>query len=141
MPKPSAHPGNIAKKATFISALTQGKSVKDAAAASGVHRRTFYDWRDQDAEFARAWEDAQAENVEALEDEVRRRALDPSDKTSHILLMFLLKKHDPSYRENYKREVTITHEKVNEFHFSEAEMNTAIEILTAAKKPTTTSKP
>jgi hypothetical protein len=43
--------------------------------------------------------------------------------------MFLLKKHKPEYRENFKREVKITHEKVEEFKFSQEEMDDAIQIL------------
>lgn len=132
--RPSVHKSNVAKKATFLAQLKMGSSVKTAALAAGIHRRTFYDWRDQDSEFRAAWDDAIKESVEILEDEVRRRALDPNDKQSYILLMFLLKKHDPSYRENYKREVTVKHEKVQEFEFSKEDMDSAIDILTRAKE-------
>ena len=132
-PGPSTNNTNVAKKATFLAQLKMGSSVKTAALAAGIHRRTAYDWRDQDPEFHRAWEDAIKEAVEVLEDEVRARALDRNDKQSYILLMFLLKKHDPTYRENYKREVHVTHEKVQEFDFSKTDMEEAIEILTRAK--------
>lgn len=127
--KPSSHKANIAKKATFLAELKVGKTVSEAAKNAAVGRRTFYDWRDQDAEFRQAWDDAIEESIEVLEDEVRKRALDRNDKSSHLLLMFLLKKHKPEYRENFKREVKITHEKVEEFHFSEEEMNNALTIL------------
>lgn len=131
--KPSVHRANIATKADFLSRLRAGRTVSEAAKATGTHRRTFYDWRDQDPEFRQAWEDAITESVEVLEAEVRRRALDKTDKSSHLLLMFLLKKHDPTYRENYKREVTVKHEKVQEFEFSQAEMDEAIDLLTKAR--------
>ena len=127
--RPSASKSNVATKATFLAQLQQGASVKKAALAAGKNRRTFYDWRDQDAEFRAAWDDAIKESVEILEDEVRARALDRNDKQSYILLMFLLKKHDPSYRENYKREVTVKHEKIQEFDFSQEEVQDAISIL------------
>jgi hypothetical protein len=126
------------EKARFLRGLASGRTVKDAAALTDTNRRTFYDWRDQDAQFARDWDDAIKESIEQLEDEVRRRALDSSDKYSHILLMFLLKKHDPSYRENYKREVTVKHEKVHEIEFSQAEIDEAIEILTQQKDKSNT---
>lgn len=143
MPKqtrPSTHRANITTKADFLSRLRAGRTVSEAAKATGTHRRTFYDWRDQDPEFRAAWEDAITESVEVLEAEVRSRALDKTDKSSHLLLMFLLKKHDPSYRENYKREVTVKHEKVQEFEFSQAEMDEAINILTQQKEKSSSSE-
>lgn len=127
--KPSSHPANISKKAVFIANLAAGSSVKVAAENAGVHRRTVYDWRDQDAEFARTWEDAQAGSVEVLEDEVRRRALDPADKQSHLLLMFLVKKHKPEYRDNYKQETKVTVDTIKEFDFSPEEMTEALGIF------------
>lgn len=128
-PRPSASRANLTAKATFLAQLKMGATVSAAAKAADRNRRTVYDWRDQDAEFRAAWDDAIKESVEVLEDEVRRRALDPEDKQSYILLMFLLKKHDPTYRENYKREVTVKHEKIQEFDFSQAEVQDAIQIL------------
>lgn len=122
------------EKARFLRALASGRSVKDAAALTSTNRRTFYDWRDQDAQFRNDWDDAIKESVEVLETEVRTRALDRTDKNSHILLMFLLKKHDPSYRENYKKEIHVTHEKVQEFQFSQDEMDQAIQILQEQKQ-------
>ncbi len=136
-PKPAAHKESTAKKANFLASLTLGNSVKKAAAHAGINRRTAYDWRDQDGGFRGAWEDAISESVEHLEDEVRTRALDRNDRNSHILLMFLLKKHKPEYRENHKREVTVKHEKVQEFHFSQSDMDEAIKILQDAKHPET----
>lgn len=130
---------NTACKAVFLARLENGDSVYKAAQAAGRNRRTFYDWRDQDPEFRLAWEDAIKRSVEVLEDEVRARALDKTDKSSHLLLMFLLKKHDPSYRENYKREVTVKHEQVQEFDFSQEEMDSAIDILTRQKQKMQTS--
>ncbi len=126
--KPSSHSSNISAKAAFLASLMVGKSVKAAAEHTGVGRRTFYDWRDQDAEFARAWDDAITGSIEVLEDEVRERALDRADKNSHILLMFLVKRHRPEYRENYKTEVTVKQE-VKEFDFSPDEAKEAIAIL------------
>ena len=106
-----------------------GKSVKAAAEAAGVGRRTFYDWRDMDEEFRAAWEDAITGSIEVLEDEVRERALDRGDKNSHLLLMFLVKRHKPEYRENFKSEVHLVKDTVQEFDFSPAEAAEAIAIL------------
>ena len=141
MPKPSASKTNTVKKANFLASLKAGNTVKRASVAAGVNRRTLYDWRDQDPEFRAAWEDAIKESIEELEDEVRSRALDRNDKNSHILLMFLLKKHDPSYRENYKREVTVKHETVHEIEFSQEEVDEAIRILENQKSKATPEAP
>jgi AcrR family transcriptional regulator len=129
---PLHSPNNVAAKATFLANLMTGKSVKASAEAAGVGRRTFYDWRDMDAEFREAWEDAITGSVEVLEDEVRDRALDRTDKNSHILLMFLVKKHKPEYRENYKSEVHLVRDTVQEFDFSKVEIDEAVAILQEA---------
>jgi len=123
------------KQIKFLSALSVGNSVTKAAKIADVPRRTLYYWKDESPDFAEAWEEALSTSVEELEDEVRARALDREDGKSHILLMFLLKKHRPEYRENYqqKKEVTIHHTK--EFDFSEEDRRKAIEILNAAVGP------
>lgn len=134
--KPSSHSVNTSKKLTFLMNLAAGKSVKVAAEVAGIPRRTVYDWKDQDAEFSMAWEDAITGSIEVLEDEVRERALDRQDKNSHILLMFLVKRHRPEYRENYKSELHLVRDTVKEFDFSREDMDEAIAILqNAASKP------
>jgi transposase-like protein len=132
--KPSSHKANIPAKATFLAHLMNGKSVKAASEAAAINRRTVYDWRDQDSEFREAWEDAITGSIEVLEDEVRERALDRTDKNSHILLMFLVKKHKPEYRENYKTEISVNRESVKEYDFSSAEVDEAIAILRGAQE-------
>jgi hypothetical protein len=139
MAKPANSKANTANKHKFLVALEAGSTVKDAAKAIGVHRRTMYDWKDQDHEFSQAWDDAlenqELDLVASLEAEAKHRALDRNDKYSHILLMFTLKRWRPEYREAYKSELTVKHEEVKEFSFSNAEMDEAIEILTNARKP------
>ena len=125
------------RQASFLAALIEGKTITEAAAYAGINRTTAYDWRDQSQSFRNAWEDALAECKERTlakyENEVKDRALDRSDKSSHLLLMFLVKKLDPSYRDNYKTEHKVVHEKVHEINFSEEELDQAIGILTSAK--------
>lgn len=116
----------------FLAALRGGNTVTQAATASGIPRRTLYDLRDRDAEFAEAWEDAQEAAVDVLESEVRKRALDPDYKWSHLMLMFMLKRFRPEYKENYKTEQKLTVEHVQEFDFSKKEMEEAISILQQA---------
>jgi hypothetical protein len=109
------------KKATFLHAIASGMTVTDACAAIGLSRQHIYFLKDQDPEFNAAWDDANKAKLEIFEAELQRRAMgyqeplhhrgvrtgDYVTKHSDILLMFLLKKLDPSYRDNAKVEVHI----------------------------------
>ena len=121
------------QKMKFLTSLQLGNSVKLACEVAGIPRRTAYYWRSEDQSFADAWQEAIDGSVEVLEDEVRARALDRSDPKAATLLMFLLKKHRPEYRENYKTEVKVTKDSVKEFDFSREEITEAAAILAAAK--------
>jgi hypothetical protein len=80
----------------FLRALAKTPSVTFAAKAAGVSRRTVYDHREQDPEFAAKWDDALNQSLDALEHEVYQRAI----KDDAQLAMFILKAHRPSiYRE------------------------------------------
>lgn len=63
---------NRTRKASFLEVL--GRDVSKAAAAIGVSRSTVYEWRD-DLDFARAWDDKIAGNVDAVEDVLFDEAL------------------------------------------------------------------
>lgn len=108
-------------------------SVTKACKESGIPRRTAYYWRDEDESFKDAWEESKAAALEDLEDHLRKRATDPDDPKSHILLIFLLKKLNPEYKENYKAPEKTRKERVQEFEFAPEELETAIGILEAAK--------
>jgi hypothetical protein len=109
------------KKLAFLSVLAATCNVTASAEAAGIHRKTAYEWRDEDPEFAAAWERAKDMGVEALEDEAHRRAFQGFDKPvyqggamvgtvreySDTLSIFLLKAHKPTrYRENTRMELT-----------------------------------
>jgi hypothetical protein len=80
----------------FIEALAEGETVTAACRVADLGRRTVYDERGRNEDFARAWEDAIEAGTDSLEAEARRRALDGSDR----LLEFLLKARRPDvYRE------------------------------------------
>jgi hypothetical protein len=67
-----------------------------------VARRTVYNARDADPEFAEQWDDALNQSLDVLEHEVYQRAL----KDDAQLAMFLLKAHRPAtYRETQRHEV------------------------------------
>ena len=103
-------------RATFLEVLAHGSPVSVAARAAGRSRSTLYAARDADEEFAAAWRDAWEEGADTLEEEARRRAIDgvaepiyhKGELVDHVrrysdaLLMFLLKKRDPSFRDSHK---------------------------------------
>lgn len=92
-----------AKLEQFLELLANGDTVKHACATLKIGRRTIYDQRERDPEFAQAWELALDTGIEELEQEAKRRALDGSDR----LLEFLLRAKRPEvYRENYRVEHT-----------------------------------
>lgn len=109
------------KKIAFLAALAATGNVTKSAKAVGVERQTVYTWREEDADFAAAWEKAMQLGVEAMEDECKRRAFDGVDKPvfyqggecgtvreySDTLAIFLLKAHAPEkYRERSNVELT-----------------------------------
>jgi hypothetical protein len=100
-------------RAVFLERLAAGFSVTHAADGAGVYRRRFYELREVDEEFARAWADAYESGTDALRDEARRRAVEGVSEPlvsagkivghkvvySDRLLELELKRRDPAYRE------------------------------------------
>lgn len=89
-----------AKREAFLDAYRKTGTIKAACDLIGLSRARVAVWRKQDPEFSLAFDTAVTEYTEHLERIVHQRAEDKSD----ILLMFALKKRDPSYRENFKME-------------------------------------
>lgn len=108
------------KKRAFLAVVAETCNVTKAAAAIGVSRWTVYDWRKTDNEFALAWIEAEKIGVEGMKDEIKRRAFDgviepvfyqgsacgEIRKYSDTLAMFLVKAHDPAYRDSSKVELS-----------------------------------
>lgn len=120
-------------KGKFLSALEMGHTIRRAAEYSGANRTTLYDWRDQEPSFARDWDHAVESGTDLLEDEVLTRALDREDTQSARLLIFLLKKRRPEFRDNFDTKTTVVHETVREISFSKEDVDEAIAILETAK--------
>jgi hypothetical protein len=92
------------RKAAFLKSFESIGTVAGAAKAAGIGRRTHYFWMEQDAEYAKAFEDATEVSLDLLEAAARQRALlgvqEPVfykgrivghvRKHSDTLLMFLL---------------------------------------------------
>ncbi len=105
------------RKTAFLHALADTVNVARACRDAGIPRRTAYDWRDADPDFAREWDDALDNGIDLLEAELHRRAFEGVEKPvyykgeqvgttrhySDALAMFLLKAHRPArYRDNYR---------------------------------------
>ncbi|MFK7088674.1 hypothetical protein AAFM71_07640 [Chromobacterium violaceum] len=109
------------KVAAFLDALSESANVSSAAKKIKVSRTHLYRLRDEDEEFAAAWNEAVQLGTAALEDEAVRRAkvgtLRPvfykGEKCGEIreysdtLLIFLLKARDPDkYADRVRKELT-----------------------------------
>ena len=104
-------------KENFLRELSQTCNVTLACRAVGIARKTIYDYRNHDEEFAEAWDSAVEEAIDLLEGEARRRAYEGTVRDvfyqgercglvreySDGLLQFLLKSHRPhKYRERHE---------------------------------------
>ena len=84
------------KRAKFLAELAAGMSVGAACRSARISRTPAYAWRNDDAEFAAAWDSAIEEGTDELEDVLFKRA-SGADTTAAI---FLLKARRPNkYRE------------------------------------------
>ncbi len=106
----------IEKKEIFLSVLASSCNVTKAAKASALDRRDLYKWRDADDLFRERWDRAKELGVEALEDEMHRRAVDGvlqitkygvNTQYSDTLAIFLAKAHKPEkFSERIRNEIT-----------------------------------
>jgi hypothetical protein len=114
-----AQKGTTLKKKGILATIREtGGNVSKACQLAEISRRTIYNWKSEDAEFAAAWEEAVDFGTDELEEEARRRAFAGVDepvfyqgsecgmirKYSDTLLIFLLKGRKP---ETYRERVTI----------------------------------
>lgn len=112
---------NELAKAQFVAALAAGATVLLAAQEARINKTTAYRWRESDAEFAAAWDEALEEGTDWLEQEAIRRGRDGVRKPiyqsgklvghvqeySDTLLIFMLKARRPEvYRERASLEHT-----------------------------------
>lgn len=104
----------------FLETLAQTCNVSEAAREAGFSRRTAYEWRDDDENFAAEWKVAEDEAADKLEREAWRRAVEGTDKPvtyqgkimasykeySDKMLEILLKAHRP---DKFKERVATEH--------------------------------
>ena len=60
----------------FIDALANVGQVGEACKLAGIDKKTAYNWRNSDKEFAAEWTEAIDRSTSILEDEAIRRAMD-----------------------------------------------------------------
>ena len=124
----------------FLESLRKtGGNIARACRAEGIARNTAYEWRKDDTEFAKQWDEAIDEGIDELEQEARRRALDGLEKTifykgeaigtereySDTLMIFLLKGNRP---EKYKDRQDIN---------LNAKIQTVADLVKKANEPST----
>lgn len=105
----------LKKRDSFLEELRLRGNVFDACQVADLTRSVAYAWRQDDADFAAAWETALDEAADRMEREAHRRAVEGVDKPiyhqgvrvdvvreySDTLLIFLLKAARPEkFREN-----------------------------------------
>ena len=94
------------KTALLLGKLAEGMSITAACKAAVIARSVYYQWRDEDAEFAALADEALEAGTDRLEDIANFRATRPIDG-SDTLLIFLLKARRPEkYRDNSKVEIS-----------------------------------
>ncbi len=100
--------------------ISTGGNIRRAAERSGISTSSHYAWLKNDDNYRDAFEIAFEQSTQTLEAEAIRRATGyekplvyKGEVTGYVqehsdnLLMFLLKKRDPSYRDNYTQQVGI----------------------------------
>lgn len=130
MPRAAVQENHLKKRA-FLKAFRDTLSIKLAAQAARIAAQAHYNWLRSDENYRRAWEEAQEEAAQFLEDEAVRRAYHGVKRTlyfkgapmkigrgkgarnayeteySDTLLLALLKRFKPNeYRERTQTEVT-----------------------------------
>lgn len=111
----------LEKEREFLEALASTCSVAKACTIAKITRQRVYEWREEDPDFAIAWERAKQLGADVLEDEAVRRAhqgigkpiyykgelVDTVREYSDTLLIFLLKGAKPDiYKDRISSEVS-----------------------------------
>lgn len=87
----------------FLEAYARSGVVADGLRASGLSRSTYYRWRQEDADFDEACEDALEDAVDAAEAELRRRAVEGEEEVVLIRGEPVFKR-DPDEEDGFARD-------------------------------------
>jgi hypothetical protein len=99
------------RKQQFLTALTATGIVLRAARAAGVSRRTVYFWRQVDAEFREAWEQAQESAVDMAEDSLYQQAI---SQRNVVATIFYLKGNRSKYKDRVQVDVNAIQREIEE---------------------------
>lgn len=92
------------KRQAILDALRLHPSITRACRSARISRNAFYEWRNDDSEFAAEIEASREKGIDALEDSLFRDAIDGHNTTAAI---FMLKSWRPDrYRETTRHELT-----------------------------------
>jgi hypothetical protein len=106
--------------AEFLDSLSEHGIITEACHHSGISRQQLRKRRNTDPDFEAAYQEAYELGTEAIEDEATKRATKGTNepvfwkgrriatvrKKSDLLLMFILKKRRPEFRDNYAPQTT-----------------------------------
>jgi len=96
------------KKLRAVELRMEGFTFTEIARQLGVSVRTIRDWRQKDEKFAVAFDSANESYRDFYVKHCREYALDPKNPYRHLMLMFLTKQADPSFRDNAKVEHVVS---------------------------------
>jgi hypothetical protein len=101
----------VRKKAEVLEALAGHLTLENAAQAAGVSRRQLYIWRQEDADFEAACNEAKESALDRLEDKAYEVALNKDDKyyekDSLLNRFFILKGYRPQFKDAARPEVDV----------------------------------
>jgi hypothetical protein len=100
----------VQNKRKVIENLRLKAAVYVAAQASGVSKKTVYQWAQRDPQFAEAMAEAREDAKEIMENSVYEDALNGNT----LLKMFWLKRHDPNYRDKVQVDVSVVMEEIEQ---------------------------
>jgi len=104
-------PGNrAAKKKAVLEKIAEGATLAEAADHVGISRRVLYDWRHgSDEKFKVAFHDAYEASTDKLKKMCWELAADKEQpaQTRALMLFFLMKQRDPTFRDNNKVEHSV----------------------------------
>lgn len=90
-------------RTAFLRVFAETCNVSEACRAANIGRTAAYAWRDDDPDFAAAWDEAEQVAADSLEKVAWDRA---KSGQSDRMLEILLKAHRPRYREKQAVEVS-----------------------------------
>lgn len=88
-----------------VEGILRRGTVTAACEFAQVSKRTIYNWRDKDPDFDAMIQWAMTDGRKEYLENIAAKMVE--EDGNHILLMFLLKKLDPRYREHYKVEHSV----------------------------------